>query len=583
MRGSESGGRCDAPYIRGMTTNSDSSRAADAAEVVVDLLVIGSGTGMAAALAAKELGLSTMIVEKTSVVGGSTARSGGSVWLPANAVLDEDKSHDSVERARTYIRGIVGDSAPQARGDAFVENSRATMEMVRRNTPLKFFWAKGYADYHSSRPGGSAVGRTCDPKPFDVASLGAEQPRLRGGVMDAGLPMPVTGADYKWMNLMMRVPQKAFPRIFQRLGQGVGGLALKREYAAGGRGLAAGLFAGVIRAGIPVWTDSPATRLLTDGDRVTGAVVTRDGAEVTILARRGVVIAAGGFDHDMERRHKFQSEILGDNESFGAEGNTGDALTLTAELEPATASMDQAWWFPAIAAMNGRPPTVMLAERALPGSFIVDGSGKRFINEAIDYMSYGQRVLEREKAGDPVGTAWIVFDQKYRNSYIFGGGIFPRQPLPESWYEAGIAHKASTPAELARKAGLPEDAFAETFRLFNEAAYAGTDAEFGRGESAYDRYYGDPTITPNPNLRALRGELYAVKMTLSDLGTCGGLQADEHARVLREDGTVIDGLYAIGNSAANAFGNRYPGAGATIGQGLVYGYLAAKHAAASGK
>ncbi|MDX5309775.1 MAG: FAD-binding protein, partial [Rhodococcus sp. (in: high G+C Gram-positive bacteria)] len=298
--------------------------------------------------------------------------------------------------------------------------------------------------------------------------------------------------------------------------------------------------------------------------------------------RRGVVLAAGGFDHDMALRHKYQSERLGEHESLGAEGNTGDGIRAALDVGAATDLMDQAWWFPAVAAMKGRPPMVMLAERALPGSFIVDHTGRRFVNEATDYMSFGQLVLDRERAGDPVESMWIVFDQRYRNSYIFGGGLFPRQPVPEAWIRAGIAHRADDPAALARAAGLPEGAFTETFRRFNDAAAAGTDADFRRGASAYDRYYGDPTVEPNPNLRPLTdGPFYAVKMTLSDLGTCGGVKADERARVLREDGSVVDGLYAIGNTAANAFGNTYPGAGATIDQGLVYGYIAAQDAAKS--
>ncbi len=248
---------------------------------------------------------------------------------------------------------------------------------------------------------------------------------------------------------------------------------------------------------------------------------------------------------------------------------------------PVSDLMDQAWWFPAVAPTRpGKPPMVMLAERSLPGSFIVDQTGRRFTNESSDYMSFGQLVLEREHAGDPVESMWIVFDQKYRNSYVFAAGVFPRQPLPESWYKAGIAHRASTAEELAASMGVPVDTFAETFGAFNEDAAAGTDSEFGRGGSAYDRYYGDPTVRPNPNMRPLtHGPFYAVKMTLSDLGTCGGVRADERARVLREDGSVIDGLYAVGNTAANAFGHRYPGAGATIGQGLVFGYIAARDAA----
>jgi len=173
-----------------------------------------------------------------------------------------------------------------------------------------------------------------------------------------------------------------------------------------------------------------------------------------------------------------------------------------------------------------------------------------------------------------------VFDQQYRNSYVFAAELFPRMPIPQHWYDAGIAVRSEDFAELAAKMGVPVGDFQSTVTRFNENASAGQDPDFERGRSAYDRYYGDPTITPNPNLRPLvKGPFYAVKMVLSDLGTCGGLRADEHARVLREDGTVIDGLYAIGNTAANAFGHTYPGAGATIAQGLVYGYIAALDAA----
>jgi 3-oxosteroid 1-dehydrogenase len=223
---------------------------------------------------------------------------------------------------------------------------------------------------------------------------------------------------------------------------------------------------------------------------------------------------------------------------------------------------------------------VMLAERSLPGSLIVDQTGNRFVNEATDYMSFGQRLLERERAGVPVEAMWIVFDQLYRNSYVFGAELYPRMAIPQSWYDGGIAHRSDNMAELAEMIGVPESQFLSTVSRFNEMSCAGDDSDFHRGRSAYDRYYGDPTITPNPNLRALdKGPFYAVKMVLSDLGTCGGLQADDRAKVLREDGTAIDGLYAIGNTAANTFGATYPGAGATIAQGLVYGYIAAHDAA----
>jgi succinate dehydrogenase/fumarate reductase flavoprotein subunit len=299
-----------------------------------------------------------------------------------------------------------------------------------------------------------------------------------------------------------------------------------------------------------------------------------------VTARRGVVLAAGGFDHSMDMRWKFQSESLGDHASLGAETNTGDAIRMAQDVGAAIDLMDQAWWFPAIAPLPGGAPVVMLAERSLPGSLIVDASGNRFVNEATDYMSFGQRLLELDRAGTPVESMWIVFDQKYRNSYVFGAELFPRMRIPRAWYDAGIAHQADSIAELGRLIGISEETLRHTVSRFNEMSRAGDDSDFHRGRSAYDRYYGDPTVTPNPNLRALdEGPFYAVKMVLSDLGTCGGLRADDRARVLREDGSVIDGLYGIGNTAANAFGTTYPGAGATIAQGLVYGYIAAQDAA----
>ncbi|MEB3021779.1 3-ketosteroid-delta-1-dehydrogenase [[Mycobacterium] crassicus] len=553
----------------------------DPHNITVDLLVVGSGTGMAAALAANEEGLSTLIVEKTCYVGGSTARSGGAFWMPANPILAETGSDDTLAAGRAYLDSVIGEASAHERAHTFLYYGGPTVQMLRRTTPMKFQWAKGYSDYHPEKPGGSAVGRTCECRPFNTAVLGPELARLRPGVMKSSFPMPVTGADYRWLNLMVRVPRKSWPRILLRAFQGIGGLALRRRYAAGGQALAAGMFAGVVRAGIPVWTDSPVSDLLVEDGRVVGAVVNRSGSTVTVTARRGVVLATGGFDHRMDWRHKFQSERLAEHASLGAEGNVGDGIRLAQDSCGAgTALMDQAWWFPAFAPLPGGAPTVMLAERSLPGCLLVDQNGQRFINEAIDYMSFGQELLERERAGNPVEAMWMIFDQKYRNSYVMAAELFPRMPIPTTWYDAGIAHRADDLPALARAIGVDTSTFGATLDRFNRLAAAGVDTDFGRGASAYDRYYGDPTIAPNPNLRPVdSGPFYAVKVVLSDLGTCGGLRTDLRGQVLREDGSTIDGLYAIGNTAANAFGASYPGAGATIGQGLVFGYIAALHAA----
>ncbi|HLW30638.1 MAG TPA: 3-ketosteroid-delta-1-dehydrogenase [Aequorivita sp.] len=552
-----------------------------AANTTVDLLIVGSGTGIATALAGHEKNLKSLIVEKTQYVGGSTALSGGAFWIPANPILTENGSKDTLEKAEKYLQALVGNDSPPERWQSFLKHGNATVEMLRRTTPMKFFWAKGYSDYHPEVAGGDALGRTCECRPFDLKRLGDEISRFRPGLMESPMPMPITGYDYKWMNLMMRKPLKAFPIIFKRLFQGVGGKLVGKNLVAGGQAIAAGLFAGAINNNIPVATNTKLVELLMDGDRVVGAVVDQEGKKIEIKVTRGVVLAAGGFDHNMPMRQKYQSKSLGDNYSFGAEGNTGDAILLSQTIGADIDLMQESWWFPAISPLRkGENPMVLLAERSLPGSFMVNATGKRFINEATDYMSFGQKLLADEKAGTPIGDMWLVFDQTYRNRYILGGSVFPRAKLPQEWYDAGIAFSADIPEEIAKLTGLPEKDFAESFARFNKLAESGKDEDFQRGESAYDRYYGDPTVNPNPNLLALKGKLYAVKVVLSDLGTCGGLVADEHGRVLREDKTAIEGLYAVGNTAANIFGRVYPGAGGTICQGLVYGHIVAEHAAA---
>lgn len=550
------------------------------ANTTVDLLIIGSGTGIATALRGHENGLKSLIIEKTAYVGGSTALSGGAFWIPANPILKENGSKDTLDKAERYLQSLVGNDSPPERWQSFLKHGTATVEMLRRTTPMKFFWAKGYSDYHPEQPGGDAFDRTCECKPFDLNRLGEDLPRFRPGLMESSMPMPVTGYDYKWMNLMMRKPLKAFPIIFKRLFQGVGGKLMGKNLVAGGQALAAGLFAGAINNNIPIATRTKLVELVMDGNAGVGAVVEHDGKQTEITATRGVVLAAGGFDHNMPMRHKYQSKSLGDHYSFGAEGNKGDAIQLSQSIGAAIALMEESWWFPAIAPIKkGENPSVLLAERSLPGSFMVNATGKRFINEAKDYMSFGQKLLADEKAGTPIGDMWLIFDQTYRNRYILGGSVFPRAKLPKEWYDAGIAFTADSPEELAKLTGLPEKNFTEAFARFNKMAESGKDEDFHRGESAYDRYYGDPKVKPNPNLLALEGKLYAVKVVLSDLGTCGGVVADEHGRALREDKTAIDGLYAVGNTAANIFGRVYPGAGGTICQGLVYGQIVADHAA----
>ena len=544
-----------------------------------DIVVVGGGTGLFAGIAAADAGLKVLLVEKTKYLGGSTAMSGGGLWMPANAVLREAGTGDTTERAGAYLDNLVGDTAPRERRMSFLEHSPAAVDLLRRSTPLTFMHMPEYADYRSDVEGGSAIGRSIESKPFDMASLGDDEESVRTSGLSAPVPMPITSVDYKWMNLMMRSPLKALPKVAWRVLQGVGGKLLKRNYVAGGQALAAGLIAGARQAGVEMWLESPLRDLVTDGERVAGIVVEHDGKEIRIEAKQGVILAAGGFDHNMEMRHEHQSELLEKGWSFGNPGNTGGVINIAERHDAALTLMDQSWWFPAIPPVKeGDAPSVMLAERSLPGSIIVDANGNRFFNESCDYMLAGQIILGLGENDDTHVPAWIIFDQKYRNNYVFGGGVMPRMKLPKAWYDAGIAHKGETIAELAQKLNMP--GLVDGVNRFNGFAAQGHDDDFKRGQTAYDRYYGDPTNTPNPNLRPLtEGPYYAVQVIPGDLGTCGGISADEYARALRADASVIDGLYATGNTAGNAFGHYYPGAGATIGQGLTFGWVAAMHAA----
>lgn len=536
-----------------------------------DIIVVGAGTGMLAALTAKANGLSALVVEKSAHAGGSTALSGGGFWIPGNSILTENGHEPEPERVESYLRAVTDGVVEDERWISHIEHGPAAVEMLRRTTPLRFQFMPEYADYFPELPGGSATGRSVEPKPFNARRLKGARSLLRSPVFGAPLPMPITSRAYKWLSLLTRKPQGILTAV--RLATlGIGGLALGKEYVAGGQALAAGLLAGLIRADIPLWTETPLTDLIMEADRVVGIRVMREGQEVELRAEKGVILTAGGFDHNAEMRHEFQSEHVDGAWSLGASSNTGDVVNIAQKHGADLAFMDAAWWFPAVAQPDGSMGA-LLAERSLPGQLIVNGSGHRFMNEAVNYMTAGQIITTQHSPEDPHIPAWMIFDQRYRNRYLFASSVFPGQPLPRDWYEAGIAKKASSIEELAMTLQMPD--LVATMARFNTLARAGRDDDFGRGDSAYDRYYGDPTVTPNPCLAPVdRGPYYAVQVVPGDLGTCGGVRADSHARVLREDGSIIEGLYAAGNVAGNAFGRVYPGPGATIGQGISYGYIA---------
>ena len=559
-----------------MTT--DGAGSMDQAEF--DVVVVGSGAaGMTAALTAAHHGLRVVVIEKTDRFGGSTARSGGGLWLPGNEVLRKAGVRDTPGRARAYLAYVAGDGVTQARQRALLDHGPAMLAFVRASTPVDFAWVPGYADYYPEAPGGLAQGRSIEPVPLDGRVLGAELARLNPAYAPAPNGITITQADYRWLSLGPRHP-RAMLATAKILGRMARTRLLRQPMLSLGQALAAGLRAGLLAREVPVWLDTPMTGLqMTDG-RVTGVEVTRDGRPALIRAGRGVVLAAGGFERNEQMRRRYQRQPIGTEWTTGAAGNTGDAITAGEAAGAALDLMDDAWWGPSIPLSGG--PYFCLAERSLPGCLLVNGAGQRFVNESAPYVDAVHAMYDGHCDAVPHIPSWLITDQRYRNSYVFAG-LPPRKPLPRRWYAAGAVYRAPTVAELADQVGIDPAALAKTVVRFNEFAQAGRDEDFHRGNSAYDRYYSDPRRrVQRRQARVGPPPFYAVKIVPGDLGTKGGVRTDERARVLRADGTPIAGLYAAGNTSAAVMGHSYAGAGATIGPAMTFGYLAALDLAGAG-
>src|SRR5216683_850243 len=538
-----------------------------------DIVVVGSGgAGMTAALAAARRGLRVVVVEKTGHFGGSTARSGGGIWAPGNEVLRKAGVRDTPEQAGAYLAHVAGDGVSPERQRALLEYGPAMLDFVRAHTPLEFAWVPGYSDYYPEAPGGLAAGRSVEPVPLDARVLGTELALLNPPYLPAPAGVTITQADYRWLTLGTRHPRAllASARVAGRMARS---RLLRRRTLSLGQALAAGLRAGLLTKDVPVWLNTPMTGLLVEDGRATGVRVIRGGQPALIRARRGVLLAAGGFERNKEMRKLYQRQPIGTEWTTGSAGNTGDAIAAGQAAGAALDLMDDAWWGPSIPLSGG--PFFCLAERSLPGCILVNGAGQRFVNESAPYVDAVHAMYDHHTPESPHIPAWLIIDQRYRNSYVFAG-LPPRRPLPRRWYAAGAVFRAPGLAGLAGQIGIDAGALAKTVTRFNEFADAGKDEDFGRGDSAYDRYYGDPRRRPNPNLAPLtRAPFYAVKIVPGDLGTKGGLRTDERARVLRADGTEIAGLYAAGNTSAAVMGHSYAGAGATIGPAMTFGYIAA--------
>jgi 3-oxosteroid 1-dehydrogenase len=534
-----------------------------------DLLVVGSGgAGLVATLNALASGLRPLLIEKTDLLGGSTALSGGEVWVPGNRHLLATGAADTPERGLAYLEDVVGDAGPGAspeRKRAFVEHGNTMLAMLEREG-LRFKFSLSPDDYPEAACG-VATGRSVEAELLKRSELGDWSPLLRSGEL---LPLPIYMGELTSAELMLRTPRE-FTAGMSLVGRALRMRLEREEYLTLGQSLVGRLLLALKARGAEIWRETAMESLVLEGDRVVGAVVSRNGERREIRAR-AVLLAAGGFGRNAEMRRREQASPIDGSWTTAAPGDTGDAITAACAIGAATSNLDEAIWVPA-PILDGEPK-LGAWERSLPHSVIVDDSAERYVNESLPYMELGQKMLARHR-DVPAAPSWLIIDARHRRRYPFAGA--PPLITPRRWTRSGEMKRARTVRDLAGLCGLNPDRLTETIERFNAQSAIGRDEDFGRGESAYDRFFSDPTNRPNPNLGAIsQAPFFAVRLYVCDVATVGGLVADQHARVLRDDGSVIEGLYAGGTSTASVTGRIYPAPGTAIANAMVFGFIAAQ-------
>ncbi len=553
----------------------------------VDVLVVGSGAGaLTAAVAAHIEGCkNVLVVEKSESYGGTSAMSGGGIWIPNSHYARAEGVNDSAEEALKYLKSVIGDEVSEERMRAYVEKAPEMLQYMHNNSHIRFE-SVPYSDYYPEMPGGKEGHRTHQPLPMSARHLKQHFKSLREPAAQVlvGGKLTMTMKEGRafltqakgWMLTAMMMALRYYLDIPGRL-QGPRARRLTM-----GNALIGQLRRSMMDRGIDLWLNSPMESLIEEGGVVLGAVVKKDGKLVCIGARKGVVIGSGGFEHNQVMREKYLPQPTNPEWSGSQVNNTGDGIRAAMDIGAKTDLMQHAWWAPSVKVPKWDRPYVIFAERSLPGLVIVNKAGKRFQNEAAPYLESGQAFYTENKPEEPTFPSYVVFDATFRNKFPFGpitpGYTTPDSRLPKKIWDVLV--KADSVEALAQKIGVDAQGLQETIVKNNEYAKTGKDLDFQRGESFYDRYYGDARTSPNPCIAAIeKAPFYAIPIHPGDIGTKGGVLTDVNGNAVDEQGHAIPGLYVIGNAAASVMGSKYPGAGSTLGPAMTFGYLAAKHLA----
>ena len=529
-----------------------------------DVIIIGAGaSGLAAAIAAHDAGATVRIVEKNAQLGGTAAISGGVVWAPGNLHMQGVDLEADRREALAYFHSLSDQLDDEVLG-AFVAQAGEAIAYLESATPLSFASLRAYPDYYLDRPGARPQGgRALDADLFDFNTLGDWRER----VFTSG---PVSRLMLRETPLGGATGLPA-PEVFVERTQ--------KDLRGFGQSVVGALLAGCLARGIEPLLNAPVRRLIIEDEAVVGVEIETGGERTRLTARRGVILATGGFEWNRDLVDAFLKGPL-DNPA-SPPGNTGDGLRLAQRAGAALGNMTSAWWAPTVTGSEtwpgGEPRAApVLIERTLPGSILVNRRGRRFCNEATNYSALAGAFHQFDPNTYAYANlpAWLIFDGAYKSRYMVGT-VMPGPDAPDWMIQA------PTLAELAAKIGVDAAGLEASVTRFNTHAAAGHDPDFQRGVSAYDTFYGDRT---RPGAAGTLGPLetspyYAVSITIGALGTNGGVKTDALGRALDPDGAPIGGLYAIGNVMAAPTGPVYAGAGGTLGPALTFGCIAGRHAA----
>ncbi|MET0544759.1 MAG: FAD-binding protein, partial [Caulobacterales bacterium] len=534
----------------------------------VDLLIVGSGAGsMCAALIAQDHGLEPLIVEKLDKLGGTTAYSGGGVWIPNNHLMEREGQPDSFDRALEYMNAAVwhdGPSTTPAKRASFVRNGRRAIEYIE-SKGMKMIRAHHWPDYHSDLPGGEQTSRTVMAELFDVNELGEAKDLL------IEPKMPVFRFSIEEMSTLILLNRTWAGKLFalRFAGRLMMQKALGKDLRACGQAWQGRMLQIALRNKVPMWRSTAVRDLIVEEGRVMGVLAEREGKPVRIRARRGVLLNSGGFARNPQMRERYGRQPVYANNTNVAAGDTGEMIETAQKLGAAVDCMDEGLWGvssvgpngefpPGAVGVDGKTPTPFghHFDISLPHVILVDQDGQRFGNEAGSYMELCQRLYGRHTETGRGIPAWAIIESRHRDRYIWGSTL---GKTPQEWLDSGYMIKADSLDELAAKTNIDPKKLKDGVARFNGFCRAGKDEDFNRGGKAFDLCHGDPTVKPNASLGAIeRPPFYAVRIVPGDVGTWGGLVTDEFSRVLKEDGRPIDGLYAAGAATANVCGRSYP-------------------------